>query len=178
MKYSRTTGLLETRSFALSSGDCLKHSSIVFIDLQQCEAFKSGKSWFSISFTYMQSWKSAEFIPNKSKKATFYRNYTNLFYLNSMFAKVQHWKVCDHWLANTGTWLQIRHMENAESVGKIPIFTWCIFGVPQLTSLHSIDCITSLDIKSRNQTMSRTSQSHSKWDFPKKKWRLGRTRLA
>ena len=61
-------------------------------------------------------------------------------------------------------------MEKAKSVGKIPILTWCIFGVLPFTSLHSIDCITSLDIKSQNHTMSMTSQDYSKWDF-RKTWR-------
>ena len=67
--------------------------------------------------------------------------------------------------------------EKAKSVGKIPILTWCTFGVLQFTSLHSIDCITSLDIKSQNHTMSMTSQDYSKWDF-RKTWRSDRKRLA
>ena len=94
-----------------------------------------------------------------------------------MFAKVQLWKFRDHWLVNAKPRLQIRHMEKAKSVGKIPILTWCIFGVLQFTSLHSIDCITSLDIKSQNHTMWMTSKDYSEWDF-RKTWRSGRKRLV
>ena len=80
-------------------------------------------------------------------------------------------------MVNAKPRLQTRHMDKAKSVGKIPILTWCIFGVLQFTSLHSIDCITSLDIKSQNHTMSMTSQDNSELDFRKhgglieKSWR-------
>ena len=63
-----------------------------------------------------------------------------------MFAKVQLWKFRDHWLVNAKPRLQVRHMEKAKSVWKIHILMWCIFGVLQFTPLHSIDCITFLDI--------------------------------
>ena len=39
------------------------------------------------------------------------------------------------------------YMKKGKPVRKIPIFTWCIFGVLQFTSLPSIDCLTSIDIK-------------------------------